>query len=79
MDDHDLVLKKKKEALSTEGDAEASGIARSTNRFFAARTESGENDIYPYSLVLQRIYDDLSEKNPELMDGNKFTMIRPRV
>jgi translation initiation factor 2 subunit 2 len=39
----------------------------------------GPNDIYPYAEILQRVYDSLSEKNPELLGAKKFTMIPPQV
>ncbi len=80
VDDLDLGLKKKKKkAKDTEEDGEGVSSVRATSGSFAAPTDLGPNDIYPYAQILQRIYDALSEKNPELMGGKKFTMIPPQV
>jgi hypothetical protein len=80
VDDLDLGLKKKKKkAKDTEEDGEGISSVRATTGSFAAPTDLGPNDIYPYAQILQRIYDALSEKNPELMGGKKFTMIPPQV
>ena len=82
LDDLDMgEMKKKKKSKAKEG-AEEDGEAtssRATAGSFAAPTDLGPNDIYPYAQILQRIYDALSEKNPELMGGKKFTMIPPQV
>ena len=29
--------------------------------------EMGPNEFYPYAEILQRVYDAISEKNPELL------------
>jgi hypothetical protein len=80
VDDLDLGLKKKKKkAKDADEDGEGVSTVRASTGSFAAPTELGPNDIYPYAQILQRIYDALSEKNPELMGGKKFTMIPPQV
>ena len=80
VDDLDLGLKtKKKKKKDTEEDGEGVSSVRASTGSFAAPTDLGPNDIYPYAQILQRIYDALSEKNPELMGGKKFTMIPPQV
>eukprot|EP00286_Rhodomonas_abbreviata_P017015 CAMPEP_0181323184 /NCGR_PEP_ID=MMETSP1101-20121128/19639_1 /TAXON_ID=46948 /ORGANISM="Rhodomonas abbreviata, Strain Caron Lab Isolate" /LENGTH=217 /DNA_ID=CAMNT_0023431173 /DNA_START=34 /DNA_END=687 /DNA_ORIENTATION=- len=77
LDDLDLNLdkkKKKKAKAPVDGDA-----STKTEGVWAAPTELGPNDIYPYADILQRVYDAIAEKNPELMGGKKFTMIPPQV
>ena len=71
--------KKKKKAKEADEDGEGVSSVRASTGSFAAPTDLGPNDIYPYAQILQRIYDALSEKNPELMGGKKFTMIPPQV
>eukprot|EP00287_Rhodomonas_sp_CCMP768_P008259 CAMPEP_0196717632 /NCGR_PEP_ID=MMETSP1091-20130531/999_1 /TAXON_ID=302021 /ORGANISM="Rhodomonas sp., Strain CCMP768" /LENGTH=212 /DNA_ID=CAMNT_0042058045 /DNA_START=30 /DNA_END=668 /DNA_ORIENTATION=- len=74
MEDLDLGMdKKKKKPAKKKPDVEKEEGS------WAAPTELGPNDIYPYADILQRVYDAIAEKNPELMGGKKFTMIPPQV
>jgi len=67
--------KKKKKSKKPKDDDE-DGAAKSGG---GSSGDMGPNDIYPYAEILQRVYDALSEKNPELLGAKKFTMIPPQV
>lgn len=63
MEDLDLGMdKKKKKSKKADEEGAARKIVSSGN--WAAPTELGENDIYPYADVLQRVYDALSVNSP---------------
>ncbi|EKX37716.1 translation initiation factor 2, beta subunit [Guillardia theta CCMP2712] len=68
----DKKKKKTKKPKDDEEDGAKSGAVSDPK-------DKGPNDIYPYAEILQRVYDAISEKNPELMGGKKFTMIPPQV
>ena len=58
MDDLDLGMDKKKKSKKADAEESSSRIVSSGN--WAAPTELGPNDIYPYADILQRIYDALT-------------------
>merc|ERR1712216_979209 len=77
MGDLDLGMdKKKKKSKKPKDDGEDGGDSKTGG---GSSGDMGPNDIYPYAEILQRVYDSLSEKNPELLGAKKFTMIPPQV
>lgn len=59
VEDLDLGMDKKKKKSKKTDDGEAKKAVASSGTW-AAPTELGDNDIYPYADVLQRVYDSLS-------------------
>jgi translation initiation factor 2 subunit 2 len=77
IDDLDLGMDKKKKKSKKPKDDDDDAPSKSGGG--SGPNEMGPNEFYPYAEILQRVYDAISEKNPELLGAKKFTMIPPQV
>merc|ERR1712216_671894 len=77
IDDLDLGMDKKKKKSKKPKDDDDDAPSKSGGG--SGPNEMGPNEFYPYAEILQRVYDAISEENPELLGAKKFTMIPPQV